>query len=69
VIRFALTDGMSAVTIDVRHLFHGLARDAAVFARRCHTRTDWVRAFLGIVGGHFYSPGRKFITGIFTLES
>jgi hypothetical protein len=57
--RFALTDGMPAVTIDVWHLFHGLARDATVFARRRHTGTDWVRAFLGIVGSHFYPPDRK----------
>jgi hypothetical protein len=53
-IRIARTYGMAAVTIDVRHLFHCLALDAAVSAGgRCHAGTDGVRALLAFSSGHF----------------
>ena len=52
--RFALAAGVSARTIDVRRLFHSLALGAAVFARRCHARTNGVCTLLGFRGRHFF---------------
>jgi hypothetical protein len=48
--RFALAALMSAAAIDVRSLFHGFTRRAAVFSRGCFAGTDRMRAFFCRIG-------------------
>jgi hypothetical protein len=45
-----------AVTIDVRHTFHGLAGLAAVLARRDHATANRVCTLLGIRSFHLILP-------------
>ena len=52
----ALAVRVLAVTIDVRHTFHGLAGLAAVFARRDHATANRVCTLLGIRSVHLISP-------------
>jgi hypothetical protein len=52
----ALAVRVLAVTIDVRHTFHGLAGLAAEFARRDHATTNGVCTLLGIRSVHLISP-------------
>jgi hypothetical protein len=52
----AFASGVFAPAVDVRRFFHGLARGAAVFARRGLAGTDWVRTLFGFCRGHFFSP-------------
>jgi len=53
----AFAVAVPAGTIDVRHLFHCLALDAAVFARSCQAGTNGVCALLWFRGFHGFSPG------------
>ena len=52
----ALAVRVLAVTIDVRHTFHGLAGHAALFARRDHATANRVCTLLGIRSVHLISP-------------
>ena len=54
--RLALASGMWARTSDLRRLFGCLTLGAAVFARRCHARTERVGTLLGFRRVHFISP-------------
>jgi hypothetical protein len=56
-VRVAFTSFVLAPAIDVRRLFHGFALGAAIFARRCHARTNWVCTFLGFRSVHLFPPG------------
>jgi hypothetical protein len=53
----AFAVGVFAGTIDVRHLFHRFALDAAVLARSCQAGTNWVSALLRFRSFHNFSPG------------
>jgi hypothetical protein len=51
----ALAASVVAETIQIRRFFHRRALGTAIFARRCHTRTDWMCTFLGFCSRHIES--------------
>jgi hypothetical protein len=53
----AFTSLVLAPAIDVRRLFHCLALGAAILARRCHARTNWVCTFVSFRRVHLFPPG------------
>jgi hypothetical protein len=55
-VNMALAVRVLAVTIDVRHTFHGLAGLAAVLARRDHATANRVCTLLGIRSFHLILP-------------
>ncbi len=59
----AFAAGVFAGTIDVRHLFHCFALDAAILARSGQAGTNWVSALLRFRGLHNFSPGFGSRTG------
>jgi uncharacterized membrane protein len=60
----ALASVVLTPAINVRSLLHCFALGAAVFARRCFARANWVRALLSFRIFHFlYSPGSGSRTG------
>jgi hypothetical protein len=54
-VRFAFASGVWARTGDLRRLFRCLTLGAAVLARRCHARTEWVCTLLRFLRSHFLS--------------
>ena len=54
--RFAFASGVWARTSDLRRLFRCLTLGAAVLARRCHARTEWVCTLLCFLRSHFFPP-------------
>jgi hypothetical protein len=55
-VRFAFASGVWARTSDLRRLFRCLTLGAAVLARRCHARTEWVCTLLCFLRSHFFPP-------------